>query len=187
MIETKLGRLAKKTIKIDNEGNIRIDSLTFGKGDYTIEDIIKVYVAKPAFMQDGNLYLSTTGNNVTGDPQLQVTGFAYTKKQQNDVDEIISFLGELNPELDIEGFDITDKLVKSQTKKKIDKNAVTCPKCKSTNAVFMDNKKKSFSMGKAVVGTALTGGVGALAGFAGKKGKDRWHCQDCGNTFETKS
>ncbi len=65
-------------------------------------------------------------------------------------------------------------------------NVIRCPKCKSKDVVFLNNKKKGFSVGKAIAGGVLTGGIGALAGFVGKKGKDRWHCQNCGNTFETK-
>lgn len=61
-----------------------------------------------------------------------------------------------------------------------------CPHCRSLNVSFMQNNKKGFSVGKAVGGAALTGGIGTLAGFAGKKGKNQWHCQNCGKTFETK-
>lgn len=61
---------------------------------------------------------------------------------------------------------------------------VKCPHCKSTNISFMDNNRKSFSVGKAVAGSALIGSTGVLAGFAGKKGKkNTWHCQECGKTF----
>lgn len=66
------------------------------------------------------------------------------------------------------------------------KKRVMCKYCKSTNVEFMQHHKKGFSVGKAVVGGALTGGVGALAGFVGKKGKNEWFCKDCGRTFEQK-
>lgn len=69
---------------------------------------------------------------------------------------------------------------------KIDPHAIKCPKCKSTNVQFMQQGKKAFSIGKAVGGAVLTGGIGTLAGFAGKKGKKQWFCQNCNNTFETK-
>lgn len=69
---------------------------------------------------------------------------------------------------------------------KIDTHAIKCPKCKSTNIQFMQQGKKSFSVGKAVGGAVLTGGIGTLAGFAGKKGKKQWFCQNCNSTFETK-
>lgn len=63
---------------------------------------------------------------------------------------------------------------------------VKCPSCKSIDIQFMQNNKKAFSVGKAVGGAVLTGGIGTLAGFAGKKGEDQWRCNNCGNIFATK-
>lgn len=64
---------------------------------------------------------------------------------------------------------------------------VHCPYCRSLDIQFMQNKKKGFSVGKAVGGAALTGGIGTLAGFAGKKGKkNEWRCNSCGRTFKSK-
>ena len=80
----------------------------------------------------------------------------------------------------------SNDLAKIQKQKKIDKNAIKCPHCNSKNVQFMQQNKKGFSVGKAVGGAILTGGIGTLAGFAGKKGKKQWHCQECGNIFETK-
>lgn len=45
--------------------------------------------------------------------------------------------------------------------------AVYCPKCNSKNAVMA--AKKGFSVGKAVIGGVLTGGIGLLGGFIGSK------------------
>jgi len=75
-----------------------------------------------------------------------------------------------------------------QEKKKQEKkqNIITCPNCNSKDVSFLQQNKKAFSVGKAVGGAVLTGGVGALAGFAGKKGKKQWHYKNCGNFFETK-
>lgn len=73
---------------------------------------------------------------------------------------------------------------KGQKKNTLD--YITCPNCNSKDVEFMQNNKKSFSVGKAAAGAALTGGVGTLAGFAGKKGNNQWHCKQCGNVFETK-
>lgn len=67
-----------------------------------------------------------------------------------------------------------------------EENKIICPNCHSTNLQFMQQDKKAFSIGKAAAGTILTGGVGALAGFAGKKGNKQWFCQNCNTTFETK-
>lgn len=63
---------------------------------------------------------------------------------------------------------------------------IKCPECNSLDIQFMQNNKKSFSVGKAIGGGILTGGVGTLAGFVGKKGDDQWRCNDCGNIFTSK-
>lgn len=65
-------------------------------------------------------------------------------------------------------------------------STIKCPKCDSKDLQFMQNNKKAFSVGKAVGGAVLTGGIGTLAGFAGKKGNDQWRCSNCGNIFTTK-
>lgn len=80
----------------------------------------------------------------------------------------------------------SNDLAKIQKQKKMDKNAIKCPHCNSKNVQFMQQNKKGFSVGKAIGGAVLTGGIGTLAGFAGKKGNKQWHCQECGNIFETK-
>ena len=80
----------------------------------------------------------------------------------------------------------SNDLAKIQKQKKIDKNAIKCPHCNSKNVQFMQQNRKGFSVGKACGGAGLTGGIGTVAGFAGKKGKKQWHCQECGNIFETK-
>ena len=65
--------------------------------------------------------------------------------------------------------------------------APKCPKCKSTNVQAVGQHKKEFSVGKAVIGGVLTGGVGVLAGFAGKKTKKiDMICMNCGKQFKFK-
>ena len=59
-----------------------------------------------------------------------------------------------------------------------------CPKCHGTNIQPVGRKRKGFSVGKAVAGGVLTGGVGTLAGFAGKNGKMEFYCSDCGKVFD---
>lgn len=60
-----------------------------------------------------------------------------------------------------------------------------CPHCGSTNIQPLGSHRKGFSVGKAVGGAVLTGGIGALAGFAGKKTKQTdFVCMDCGKQFK---
>ncbi|CAJ1222114.1 hypothetical protein [Limosilactobacillus fermentum] len=62
-----------------------------------------------------------------------------------------------------------------------------CPRCGSKNIQLAGKHRKGFSVGKAVGGTALTGGIGALTGFAGKQTKKSdWVCLDCGRSFTIK-
>lgn len=79
-----------------------------------------------------------------------------------------------------------NKLSAQSAAKKENKKVIKCPTCHSRDVQFMQNNKKGFSVGKAVGGAALTGGIGTLAGFAGKKGKNEWLCTNCHTTFETK-
>lgn len=46
---------------------------------------------------------------------------------------------------------------------------VKCPKCKSLNVQLLGQDRKGFSVGKAIGGAILTGGIGTLAGFVEKK------------------
>lgn len=62
---------------------------------------------------------------------------------------------------------------------------LVCPHCGSTNIQPLGQHRKGFSIGKAVGGTILTGGVGALAGFAGKKtNQTDFVCMNCGKQFK---
>lgn len=60
-----------------------------------------------------------------------------------------------------------------------------CPYCGSEKVTPLGVDKKNFSVGKAAAGAILTGGVGLLAGFAGKKtGKTNFVCMNCGKQFQ---
>jgi transposase-like protein len=61
-----------------------------------------------------------------------------------------------------------------------------CPNCKSINIEPVGENKKGFSVGKAIVGGVLTGGIGTLAGFVGKKKGYDFICKDCGRIFTVK-
>lgn len=69
----------------------------------------------------------------------------------------------------------------------LQKEKMKCPRCGSKNIQLAGKHRKGFSVGKAVGGAALTGGIGALAGFAGKQTKKSdWVCLDCGKSFTIK-
>lgn len=63
-----------------------------------------------------------------------------------------------------------------------------CPKCRSKDIEAISQPGKKLSISKGLVGGALLGPIGAVAGGAmlGKKGKTTLHCRDCGNVWEKK-
>ncbi|WP_289055200.1 zinc-ribbon domain-containing protein [Carboxylicivirga marina] len=67
--------------------------------------------------------------------------------------------------------------IRHSTVVKTDK--IKCPKCKSTQ---LTSNKKGFSLGNAVVGGVLTGGVGLLGGFVGSN-KIIITCLKCGKKW----
>ena len=74
----------------------------------------------------------------------------------------------------------------SLAKENEEKGVFCCPLCGSTDLqVTGGNNKKDFSLGKAVGGALLVGGVGALAGFLGE-GSDKADilCMNCGLKFK---
>lgn len=75
------------------------------------------------------------------------------------------------------------KLQKAELKKL--KNHMTCPRCHSKDVQALGVHRKGFSVGKAVGGAILTGGIGTLAGFAGKQSrKTDFVCMSCGKKFK---
>ena len=106
---------------------------------------------------------------------FEKNAFKFTKKQTDKVNDLLDLI-------DLPIIEILQDQDDSILTKKSDQ--ITCIHCRSSNIQFMQNNRKSFSVGKAVGGAALTGGIGTLAGFAGKKGKDQWFCQDCNTVFE---
>lgn len=74
----------------------------------------------------------------------------------------------------------------SQRRQK-ERHKIKCPRCGSENFQLIGDHRKGFSVGKAVGGAVLTGGIGTLAGFAGgKTNKTDFVCLDCGKKFVTK-
>lgn len=184
MFEEKFGGMGSKSIvKFDSE------TLTINGKEISLEDTEEVYMFEPSFPESGHVYFSKTGSPASSSIHIKQRGFSFNKKQYDKALELIALL-------DVEikqGKSLAQEIVKSSassspTPVKKKKNTRVCPKCKSADIQFMENKKKGFSVGKAVAGGVLTGGIGTVAGFAGKKGKkDRWHCTSCGNVFELKT
>lgn len=98
-----------------------------------------------------------------------------------------SLANDLSSELGIELEDLSSSLTstsrndrKNERKRELDEQGVAyCPKCLSTS---LSGSKKGFGIGKAIVGGAMTGGIGLVAGNIGAK-KVRVTCLKCGHQF----
>jgi DNA-directed RNA polymerase subunit M/transcription elongation factor TFIIS len=61
-----------------------------------------------------------------------------------------------------------------------------CAKCKSQSVQYVE-RRKQLSVGRAVVGGALTGGLGAVVGaVSSNKHKGVMKCLKCGNEWKLK-
>lgn len=184
------GVMPKKTVNVYGDGTVTFEVKMFENGGIHVDEIVKVFHKEATLLENGEVYLSPDGENHRNALEAP-TGFIYSRKQASDVEEFLGLLEssgvEESPVAESSTIRASKERKQEKAERKIEKNALKCTKCKSTNVEFMDNKKKSFSVGKAVAGGVLTGGIGTLAGFAGKKGKDRWHCKDCGNVFKKKA
>lgn len=174
MYERKIGALKKKLVTYDGH------TLTIGKKTQIAKNEIQtIFYKEPTLTESGSIYFSKNGEStpVNFSDVTRLTLY-FNRKYQGAVEELLNVL-----DLPVE----TDTKATTNVKSK-NKKIIKCPNCSSSDVAFMGNNKKSFSTGKAVAGGLLTGGIGTLAGFAGKKGKtDRWHCTNCGNVFESKS
>lgn len=176
MFEKTLGRFKKKTIKFDGR------YLQLGKLEIPIKEIKLVVYEEPTPLMAGSFFFSRNGLDTPVEFE-DVLKFSvrFNEKDREEMEELLYILGDEELDLDL---DIVVK-VDDPIKARQSANALICPNCNSANVQNIGNNKKSFSVGKAVGGAVLTGGIGTLAGFAGKKGKtDKWHCQECGNIFD---
>jgi hypothetical protein len=64
-----------------------------------------------------------------------------------------------------------------------DPSAIHCPKCRSTQVTA---QKQGFGLGKAAVGSVLTGGIGLLGGFIRSR-KIYLTCLKCGHRFKPRT
>ena len=62
-------------------------------------------------------------------------------------------------------------------------NTIRCPECQSEDVRLISSSRKEFSAGKAIIGGAVAGAPGLLAGAIGKKGKEVYFCNHCQKQF----
>lgn len=179
MFDEKFGFIPKKRVKYNG------DKISIGSYVLPEFKIHCIYIRPFDFQKNelGSVYLSISGEDYNSNDLFAKNVFKYTKKQTAKVWELLKLL---NVEI-IEKENRTDKHEKTITiKREKQQSIIICSHCGSKDVQFMQNNRKNFSVGKAAVGVALTGGVGTLAGFAGKKGDNEFFCTSCNKKFTHK-
>lgn len=116
---------------------------------------------------DNNKVLKTTDNNQTEKISDISEQPVQKAKQKSSLEKAVEGLNNVNSFLNA-------------------LNQPHCPRCRSTNIQVLGQHRKGFSIGKAAAGTILTGGIGSLAGFAGKNTKKvDMICMNCGKNSST--
>lgn len=65
--------------------------------------------------------------------------------------------------------------------------SIQCPKCGSRDFIAAKSSGKSLSLSKSLIGGALIGPPGLIAGaILGTKGKVTLICKDCGHSWKEK-
>ena len=179
MFDEKFGLKTKKRVKYDGH--------TINIGNHVISELKLhcIYVRPFDFLKNewGSVYFSVNGEDYDPNDLLAKNVFKYTKKQTEKVWEFLNML-------DVEIIQVDSDFNKASDQTKLEKkerdSVILCHHCGSKDIQFMQNNRKNFSVGKAAAGAALTGGVGTLAGFAGKKGDNEFFCKSCNRTFKHK-
>lgn len=76
-----------------------------------------------------------------------------------------------------------DRINSDQKEAKRLKYAIICPNCGSEDVAHISQSSKNFSVKKAVIGGAIAGSAGLLAGALGSKGKSVFMCNSCHRQF----
>lgn len=92
---------------------------------------------------------------------------------------------EINGEKGEQDVYISSGKLEKQRMKQLKKEGIPyCPKCKSTVLQYVE-RRKQLSVGRAVVGGVLTGGLGAAVGaVTSKKYRGKVKCLNCGKTWK---
>lgn len=174
MFEEKFGILPKKKVIFDGH------TITIKKESIPLHRIKVIYKRPHNFAanETGSLYFSLDGEDLSSFNPMDKYFLPFSNKQEVKINDLINQIG-------IEVIDKPNFNSSLPSNPPPTAHIVKCPNCKGTDLENLGNNKKSFSVGKAVGGAVLTGGIGTLAGFAGKKGKtDKWHCKNCGQIFD---
>lgn len=134
-----------------------------------LKDITDITFRRPIGVSFGELHISTIKNS-----QAPYALF-FTKKHEDEFTELYEYLLENTSATPYDPV----AAAAAAAGIAVASNVPTCPKCGSTS---ISANKKGFGVGKAVVGTAVAGPIGLVAGNIGAS-KVRITCLNCGHTW----
>lgn len=148
---------------LSKNGTIQIEAVVNGKA---IKEIIMFYYSYNDIVEKVVNWL----NNNPLENEISISN----KK--------ISFFKQINNEAK-ESIEESNK-AKEKLKQYDTEGIPYCPKCYSTSIQYLD-RRKQLSLGRAVVGGALFGGIGAaIGGVTSKKYKGKLKCLKCGHEWK---
>lgn len=175
--------------------SVNSDTVSIGKTTLTTSDITEIkYEMATAFTQGFITFCTNnSGKNINNlnDATTDKNSIIFYKKQNDNAKKIIEFFPGKATITNITETQKTKSITaknekkekaesfKAEAKELEERDEIFCPKCHSTN-VFYD--KKRFSLGRAVVGSAFLGGLGAVAGGLSSKKID-FKCLKCGHKW----
>ncbi|SHK37895.1 hypothetical protein SAMN02745248_02403 [Hathewaya proteolytica DSM 3090] len=158
----ELKYLFKKAIIADNE-------IMIGKLNIDVDNITEIKYQAPTATKQGFITFCTftSGRDVKdlNTATLDKNSIIIYKKDNDKLEEILNYFNNRN---------ITIIDVKE------DDDKIHCPKCGSTQITA---NKKGFSLGKGILGAAITPGLGLVTGAMGKN-KIEVTCLKCGHKWK---
>ena len=184
MFNEKFGKILKKTVSLDRK------ILSIGINKIYLEYISTVYVVEPTRSSTGYFFFSPSGEPPTSANVIKTSGFTFNFKELGKAQKLVDLFYKMEDiEVNYGGsssfYKLKEEAIVRQREFRQEQERIRCPKCNGIDFQHLGNKRKGFSVGKAAGGALLTGGIGTLAGFAGKDGKEeRCLCNNCGYKFE---
>lgn len=181
------------SVKVHNNQSLYIERYRRQIFSVDISDIQCVYIRYPSIsmrtleygdlFDEGFVYVSLDGD-IEDNPLYHNQTFLYTRFHKRKIIKFVRQLQYLNDNIQVVQVKRYDNMHKDRAVNK-NRTSSICPSCQSADVHYMGTQSKQFSVKKALIGGLLTGGIGAVAGFAGKKGPDQWQCSQCRNIFNT--
>lgn len=186
MKHVHIGSDIPTTVTVANHQTLHINHEMRQPFSVDIRDIRCLYIRPPYWLLEGfangYVYVSLDGS-IENNPMDSLQTFQFTRWRKRDVVKFVRYLQDMNNTIEVIQVTQYNKMNQDPAVT-LARTSIRCPSCRSEHIQYKSNGRKRFSIWKAVVGGLLTGGIGAVAGFAGSEGKEQWACLQCGKVFK---